>query len=117
MVHSTLAAEALSLQQCLSTAEYIRFILAEAWRVKPNTIPIFSYIDNNDLYSALHSTTLVSDKKLRIDIAAIKQTMTEENVSVQWLRSTEMIADCLTKKGADSSTLMSVIQQGQLPKQ
>ena len=115
VVHSTLAAEALSLQQCLSTAEYIRYILAEAWRVEPNKIPIFAYIDNNDLYSALHSTTLVSDKKLRIDIAAIKQTMSEENVAVKWLRSSEMIADCLTKKGADSTTLMSVIRQGQLP--
>ena len=114
VVHSTLAAEALSLQQCLSTAEYIRYILAEAFRMKPTSIPIFSYVDNNDLYTSLHSTTLVSDKKLRIDIAAIKQTMSEENVSVYWLRSSEMIADCLTKKGADSSKLLSVIRQGKL---
>ena len=82
--------------------------------MKPSSIPIFSYVDNNDLYTSLHSTTLVSDKKLRIDIAAIKQTMSEENVSVYWLRSSEMIADCLTKKGADSSKLLSVIQQGKL---
>ena len=66
-------------QQCLDTAEYIRYILSEALRVKPASIPIVSYVDNNDLYKSLHSTTLVSDKKLRIDIASIKQTMAEGN--------------------------------------
>ena len=116
VVNSTLAAEALSLLQCLGTAEYIRYILAEAMKVKASSIPIFSYVDNNDLHNALHSTTLVSNKKLRIDIAAIKQTMTEENVSVYWMPSTEMLADCLTKKGADTRKLLSVIQHGQLPK-
>ena len=84
--------------------------------MKASSIPIFSYVDNNDLHNALHSTTLVSNKKLRIDIAAIKQTMTEENVSVYWMPSTEMLADCLTKKGADTRKLLSVIQHGQLPK-
>jgi hypothetical protein len=115
VVHSTLAAEALSLLQCLGTAEYIRFILAEAMMTKPAEVPIVSYVDNDDLYKSLHSTTLVSDKKLRIDIASIKQTMKEENVSVCWLQSSEMLADSLTKKGADTNKLMSVIQTGRLP--
>ena len=105
----------LSLLQCLGTAEYIRFILAEAWHIKPAEVPIVSYVDNDDLYKSLHSTTLVSDKKLRIDIASIKQTMSEENVSVCWLQSSDMLADGLTKKGADTSKLMSVIQSGRLP--
>ena len=116
VVHSTFAAEALSLQQCLDTAEYIRYILSEALRVKPASIPIVSYVDNNDLYKSLHSTTLVSDKKLRIYIASIKQTMSEGNVSVLWLQSSEMIADGLTKKGADTSKLMAVIRSGRLPR-
>ena len=85
-------------------------------KVQPAAIPIYSFIDNNDLHNSLHSTTLVSDKKLRIDIASIKQTMSEENVSVYWMRSTDMLADCLTKKGADTRKLLSVIQHGRLPK-
>ena len=116
VVNSTLAAEALSLLQCLGTAEYIRYILAEAMKLKPSLIPIYSFIDNNDLHNSLHSTSLVSDKKLRIDIASIKQTMSEENVSVYWLRSSDMLADCLTKKGADTRKLLSAIQHGCLPK-
>ena len=72
-------------------------------------------IGKYDLHKSLHSTTPVTDKKLRIDIASIKQTISEGNVSVFWVRSKQMLADSLTKKGADASNLISVIQHGQLP--
>ena len=80
VVSSTLAAETLSLHECLNTAEYIRFMLAEAMKVDSITIPIHAHVDNDDLYKALHSTSMVSDKKLRIDIASIKQTMSEGDI-------------------------------------
>ena len=114
VVSSTLAAKALSLQECLNTAEFIRFILAESMRVESASIPIFAYVDNNDLYKSLHSTSMVSDKKLRIDIASLKQRMSEGNISVTLVESKEMLADCLTKKGADVRKLMSVLQHGRI---
>ena len=85
VVSSTLAAEALSLHDCLDTAEYIRYMLAEALKLKTVDIPIIANVDSDNLVKALHSTTLVSDCKLRIDIGAIKQTMQESNISAQWV--------------------------------
>ena len=112
VVSSTLAAETLSLKECINTAEYIRYMLGEALQRKPQDILIRAYTDSNDLAKACYSTLLVSDKKLRIDIASIKESIEEENVSVKWISKSYMLADCLTKKGADTSNLMSVLQCG-----
>ena len=115
VVSSTLAAEALSLQECLNTAVYIRYIIIEALKMRTEDIPIIAYTDSNNVVKAIHSTTLVSDRKLRIDIGAIKQSITEENVTVKWMPTAHMLADGLTKKGADVRKLSSVLQHGKLP--
>ena len=115
VVTSTLAAEALSLHACINHAIYIRHVIAEALNRKPADMQIIAYTDSNNLSNSLHSTTLVSDQRLRIDIGAIKQAMSEDNVAVKWLPKQEMLADSLTKKGATSQALMDVPYLGRLP--
>ena len=66
VVSNTLAAEALSLQECLNTAEYIRFIIVEALKMKPEDIPFIAYTDSNNLVKAVYSTVLVSDRELTL---------------------------------------------------
>lgn len=115
VVTSTLAAEALSLEDCLSHAQYLRYMVAEAMKVKPTDIPIIAYTDSENLYKSLYSTSLVNDQKLRIDIGAIKQAIQEENISVKWITNKQMLADSFTKKGADSKMLMDVLKMGKMP--
>ena len=115
VVGSTLAAEALSLNDCLSHAQYLRFLVAEAVKKKQTDIAITSYVDSDNLFKSLHSTSLVSDQKLRIDIGAIRQAMEEENITVKWISKKVMLADSFTKKGASSRDLMDVLQSGRLP--
>ena len=64
--------------------------------------------------TALHSTTQVEDKRLRIDVAYIKDCMTQNEINVFWCRGKTMLADCLTKTGCASDNLLQVVTTGSL---
>ena len=88
----------------------MRAILA----VNPLELPIIAHCDSWNLYQALHSTKMVDDKKLRIDIAQVKESVERENVEVRWVTGDKMIADCLTKKGSNGAGLLDVLKAGEL---
>ena len=113
VVKSTLAAEALSLSEAIDSAEYIGFIISEiVLRKSNNVIPIECYIDNYSLFENLYSTKSVSEKRLRIDLASIKEKIQKGLVSVKWIESCKQISDCLTKRGANPYPLINVLQRG-----
>ena len=115
VVHSTVAAEALSLQMALSHGVFLRAVLAETLGVNDLVIPIHSYVDSNNLYQAINSTKFVEDKRLRLDIAQIQECVAEHKVTVRWVSAADMVADCLTKRGAKADLLMDMITSGFLP--
>ena len=117
VVHSTVAAEALSLQMALSHAVFLRAVIAETLEVDVLAIPIHSYIDSNNLHQAINSTKFVEDKRLRLDIAQIQECVAEHKVTVRWVGAPGMIADCLTKRGVKVDALMDVITSGFLPEE
>ena len=114
VVGSTIAAEGLSLLMALDHAHYLRAILAEVLGKVQKDIQIVSYIDSKNLYEAIYSTSLVEDKKLRCDLAQIQETVNTENVEVKWVPGSEMLADSLTKKTANSAQLLNVLSRGLL---
>jgi len=64
--------------------------------------PIAAYTDNESLYRNAYATTMVSEHRLRIDLAIIKQMLENKELEcIKWLSSAEQLADCLAKKGAD----------------
>ena len=68
--------------------------------------------DSKSLHDAIYSTSLVKDKMLRINIAAIKQSMEEFNVDFIWKRGSKMIADALSKKQSNKDMLRNAIMAG-----
>ena len=70
--------------------------------------------DSKSLQEAISSTSLVKDKMLRIDIAAIKQAIDRYNVNFQWKNGSEMVADALSKKHSNKEILRRAIMFGQL---
>ena len=116
VVGSNLAAEALSLQEAVSHAIYLRGILAEVLEKEEKEIPMVSYVSSNNLYQAVHSNKFVEDKKMRLDIAQVRECIEEERLEVSWIQAEEMLARCLTRKGADGSKLMTVLKKGKLPR-
>ena len=113
---TTLAAEALSLQEAVSHAIHLRSILAEVLGKQEKEIPMTSYVDSNNLYQAVHSTKFLEDKRLRLDIAQVQECVKKEALEVRWVQAGEMLADCLTKKGVNADKLMTVIKEGRLPR-
>lgn len=59
-------------------------------------IYIIAFVDNTSVVEALKSTKMVDDKRLRIDIAAIKE-IKNNNVLVKWIPGKVQLANCLTK--------------------
>ena len=113
VVKSSLAAETLALQEGVEEALYLRKLLTE---MCPNMVlPIDAYVDNKSLVDALRSTKLVSDRRLRIDIGVLRQTLEQDIRSVEWISGAHQLANCMTKKGACGASLLAVFQSGRLP--
>ena len=116
VVRSTLAAEALSLSEGLDQAIYVKHILCEILGLhNVNSIPIFGITDQDGVRKSVKSTKLVDDRRLRIDIASIKENLERGVVhDVRYTPSGDQLADVLTKKGVNGSKILSVIQSGKL---
>eukprot|EP00435_Cladocopium_sp_Y103_P026026 s4633_g6.t1 len=64
---------------------------------KLSTIPGVCVTDCRSLYDCLHSErTLLSDKRLSLEAAIIRQSLTE-NMEIHWVSTEQQLADCLTK--------------------
>jgi len=115
VVRSTLAAEALSLQEGMEEVIYIRTMMIELLGISEKSIPILAYVDNKSVVEAIHSTKMVDDKRLRIDIGAIKESVEKGEIAkVRWVPGESQLANCLTKKGASGRQLLSVFQSGKI---
>ena len=118
VVHSTIAAEGLCLVDCIGDVCYIRTLIEEILYQNGNkkVIPINVFIDSRQLKLAISSSHLVTEKLLRINIAEIKQLVNSphENIEVHWIKTDEMLSDSLTKFGASTEKLCSVIESGKM---
>ena len=111
IVKSTLAAEALALSEGIGEAMFLQRILRELLGRPPT---ITAYTDSKGLVNQLHSTKLVLEKILRIDIGIIKQMLEREEIEeVKWCPTEEQPADVLTKRGALGNKLVSMLKYGQ----
>jgi hypothetical protein len=115
VVRSTIAAEALSLQEGLEQAMYNRRMICDLMDVQERNLPITGYVDNKSVVEAIHSTKSVDDKRLRIDIGAIRQSLESGEIkSIKWCPGSDQLADCLTKRGASGAQLLTALQTGKL---
>ena len=114
-MHSTIAAEGLSLCDGIADAIYIKAILSEILSVQ---LPITAVTDHEGLYKNIHSTKLVEDKRLRIDLASLKEDLSRKVIeNIELCPSSAMLADSLTKRGASGWRLLSVLQNGKFADQ
>ena len=112
VVRSTLAAEALSLSSALENAFYIKTFISETLSVEPG---IRAYVDNKGLVDNIHSTKLVEDTRLNLDLSIIKQMLQKGEVeSVEWVSKAGQLADSMTKKGVSGDKLRACLTDGYL---
>ena len=59
---------------------------------------------------AAHSTTAVEEKRLRVDLAVIRQSVSRNEFKLRWIETKHRLADSLTKQGTDSSRLVETLE-------
>lgn len=115
VVRSTIAAEALSLLEGLEASYYYRKMIENMLGLAHKTIDISAYTDNKSVVEAVYSTKMVDDKRLRVDIAAIRELLQRNEISdIRWCPGSAQLADCMTKQGSPGYYLLEVLQCGKM---
>ena len=103
----------------LDSAFCLGYLLSEGFFDKPkdNMIPTEVCTDNKSLFENIHSTKVVNEKCLRVEIQSTKEMLDKGELSrVKWIDSSAHISNCLTKCGASCKHLMEILQVGNLQK-
>ena len=106
---STLAAETIAMVEGVESSLLISSILSEVLYNGTKTVPVEAYTDCYSLYEAAHSTPAVRDKKLRIEIAILREGISRSEFTLQWVKTEDQLADSLTKRGSDPTKLLEQI--------
>ena len=114
VVHSSMAAEAMSLEEAIAEANQLRLILKQMHGSRADDIPAIALIDCQDLYDSIHNLRPVEDKRILGTIIEIKEAVVKDKI-IQELRLVDknlQIADGLTKPNMKCQGLMEVLQKG-----
>ena len=94
---STIAAETMALLEASETCFWLSHIINEMLDIPLGITEI--YCDSKSLTEAAHSTTAVEGKQLRVDLAAIRQSVSRNEFKLKWIKTKHQLADSLTKQG------------------
>ena len=109
VVKSTLSAETLALLDCAEACVYLARILLE---ITGCNLKVNCVIDNKSLFDTLHSSHCLADRRLRIDVAVLRDMIDRGEITkVSWVASPLQLADCLTKKGVCTKRLRAAISR------
>ena len=110
---SPLASETLALSEAADSGFLIASMIQEIFRLA--SLPMVKcFTDNGSLTETLQTSKIVCDKRLRVDIARLREMVEEEEINVTWVKGTGQLADCLTKRGASTSKLLDVLSSSKL---
>ena len=116
VTRSTLAAETLALTDGCDAAFYIVNLLNDILSPKiKHKITVQAFTDNQSLYSTIKTTKLTIDRRLRVEISALREMHERGEIEVHWISKHQQLSDVLTKKGASYQSLIKVLQEGKLP--
>ena len=113
VVRSTLAAETLAMADALDAAILIEGMWKEM--AGPNcNVSIVGITDCRSLFDAVNSSKAVTDKRLRMEMAMLREMQERGEVLLSWTETENQLADVLTKRGVNSLKLQRVLSTGHL---
>ena len=111
VVSSSTAGEALAANYTLDELVYMKEVLKEIFRERAEQIPIELFTDSRNLYRSVMSTSLVDNPRLRTEVAKLQESLKIGELTKLWqVPGQDMLADCLTKKGASAEKLMNILR-------
>ena len=114
VVRSSLAAEALIAVDCADAMIFMKQMVEEIMDARAEKRGLTIITDSNNLMEALASPHAVQEKRLRVDIAALKQDVLEGKIKIRHVPGSRQVADVLTKKTASSELIRRVLSTGSL---
>ena len=115
VVRSTLAAETLALTEGADTAFFVAALFKEVYtNNKGDNAMVNCFTDSRSLFEVTGTSNLVSDKRLRVEVAAIREMIDKGEITINWVGKESQLSDSLTKKGASASLLLKVLKEGNL---
>ena len=109
VVQSTLAAETLAMVEGMESAYLTSKILSEILHNSTTPIPVEAMTDCYSLYEAAHSSTSIDDRRLRIEMAILREGILKKEFKLTWVSTDSQLADCLTKSGSNPRMLVERI--------
>ena len=112
IARSTLTAETLAAVDAVDMAMMISSCLEDL--LNRSLPPVRLYTDNKSLYDSARTTNLLEDKRLQIEMNALREMIDNHQIQIEWVSTSNQIADVLTKLGADKKKLTDVLSSGVL---
>ena len=110
IARSTLTAETLAAAEAVDTACIIRVMLEDI--IGHRLSPIRVFVDNKSLSDAVKTTNVLADKRLMIEMAALREMVETKEIIVTWIPTEDQLADVLTKSGVNKLKLVNTIKSG-----
>ena len=117
VVRSSLAGETLAMADAMDNGIFSASLYTELMTgsVHPERLHISLVTDCQSHHDNLTSSKAVSEKRLRLEIAAIKEAINKQLVKdTLWVRTEDQLADVLTKKGVSPLRLLLTLEKGGL---
>ena len=106
--NSTMGAECLAAVDAVNAGIFLKHLICEVMRCK--VVDMLLITDNKSLIDAVKSVTPVADKRLRIEIAMLQESLARKEFSnICHVASKDNVANSLTKQGASCVTLLNVL--------
>ena len=115
VVRSSLAGETLAMADAMDNGIFLASLFSEisSGEVQPEILRISLITDNQSLLDNLTTNKAVTEKRLRVEIAAIKEAKERKEVKdVIWVSTENQLADVLTKKGVSPIRLLAALEEG-----
>ena len=117
---SVKGAETRALENGLDDAVHYARMVHEIYSGKvnlkqPQQIEVRAKTDNKSLWESLHNTRQCEEKLLRNSIALMKEMLDCGEVkNIEWVQTNDMLADTLTKRGGNNSSIRTAISENTL---
>ena len=113
MVKSASAAETLALLDGAESAYLQSKVIGEVIHgVRDRPVPVRCVTDNRNLFDSAHSTIVLTDKRLQLEMGIVREMLSKGEITLEWVTSQDQLSDVLTKKGASGSLLREVVSRG-----
>ena len=113
---SPLASETLALNEGADAGFLVAALIQEIFKLSFLSFLSFveCYTDNSSLEETIHTSNIISDRGLGVDMSRVREMVREEEIKAFWLEAKDQLADALTKRDASTVRLLEVLQSSKI---